>query len=167
MKTQKKYKHTHTHTLATRIDVYHRCFKLMNSPKWSSPNVGKGAHSGHECIRIRSSEKICISRKKYTHTRLTIWATEAASRATNEKKLAVSFFPVSFRLFLQLFDSLNQKGSLSFLFIRISVFLSFILGGLFTSLQSQWIELIRSAFSGNMQRFTDSNLSNRIYFLYS
>lgn len=39
------------------IDVYHRCFKLMNSPKWN-PEEAEA-----ECS-IRSSEQICISPTK-------------------------------------------------------------------------------------------------------
>lgn len=125
----------------------------------------------YECIRIRSSEKICISRKKYTHTQ-TIWATEAAScikvasRAENEKNSQCHFLPCSVPLFLQPFNSLNQKVSSPFRFCSLIVFLirfGWIVHN--SSIAMNWADLI--SFAGNMQRFPDFNLSNRIYLLYS
>lgn len=61
--------HTHTKT----VDVYHRCFKLMNSPKWN-PNRQK-------LNAVFDHRKRFAYREKHTRA-LTIWTTTEAAAAT-------------------------------------------------------------------------------------
>lgn len=152
MKTEKKYKRTHTY----------RCLSSMLQTNEFSEMVQSKCRqksTRYECIRIRSSEKICISRRrKKIHIRTSAnnmgnrscCCIKVATRVANAKS-TVSFFPCFFPLFLQqsVRQFLNQMFSSPFLsLIRLSLLLLLSHFGWIvhnSSIAMNWADLISSS----------------------